>query len=65
VQSVPAASQAASDGFKPIDVILQLNGNPVTSLVDLNLWYGKVAAGQTMTLGVHRNQADTTLTITR
>jgi hypothetical protein len=65
VQSVPAAGQAASDGLKPIDVILQLDGNPVTSLADLNLLYGKLAAGQTITLGVRRNQTDTTLPITR
>jgi hypothetical protein len=65
VQSVPAASQAAGDGLKPIDVILQLDGHAIVSLADLNMYYGQVTAGQTLTLGIHRNQMDTTLTFTR
>jgi hypothetical protein len=65
VQSVPAGSQAASDGLKPIDVILQLDGNSIVSLADLNLYYGQVPPGQTITLGIHRNQMDATLRLTR
>jgi len=37
----------------------------VVSLDDLNRLYGATSAGQKVTLGIHRLQQDTTVTITR
>lgn len=63
--SVPAQSQAATDGLQTLDVVLQLGGQSVVSLDDLNRLYGATSAGQKVTLGIHRLQQDTTVTITR
>ena len=65
VVSVPAGSQAAADGLQTLDVILQLDGQSVASLDDLNRLYAATTAGQKVILGVHRTQQDTTVTITR
>ena len=65
VVTVPTGSQAATDGFKTYDVILQFAGQNVVSLDDLNRLYAAATAGQKITVGVHRNQQDTTLTLTR
>jgi hypothetical protein len=65
VVTVPTGSQAATDGFKNYDVILQLGGQNVVSLDDLNRLYNAAAAGQKLTLGIHRDQQDTTITITK
>jgi hypothetical protein len=65
VVSVAQGSQAAMDGFQPLDVILQVDGQSVASLDDLNRLYGAAATGQKLQLGVHRNQMDITMTITR
>lgn len=65
IVSVPDGSQAATDGFKALDVILQLGGQTVVSLDDLNRLYASTTAGQKVTFGIHRLQQDTTLTITR
>jgi len=65
VVSVPAGSQAETDGFKNYDVILQLGSQSVSSLDDLNRLYNATTAGQKVALGIHRNQQDTTITITR
>lgn len=65
VVSAPAGSQAATDGFKNLDVILQIEGQNVVSLDDLNRLYTAATPGQKITVGVHRDQADTTVTITR
>ena len=65
VVSVPQGSQAATDGLQPLDVVLQLGGQNVLSLDDLNRLYAAAAAGQKLSLGVHRNQMDITVTITR
>jgi hypothetical protein len=65
VVSVPAGSQAATDGFQNYDVILQFAGQGVVSLDDLNRLYAATTAGQKVPLGVHRSQQDITLTITR
>ena len=63
--SIPAQSQAASDGFQTLDVILQFGGASVVSLDDLNRVYAAAAVGQKVTVGVHRSQQDLALTITR
>jgi S1-C subfamily serine protease len=65
VVTVPAGSQAETDGFKNYDVILQFGGQGVVSLDDLNRLYTATTAGQKVVLGIHRNQQDTTITITR
>jgi len=65
VVTVPAGSQAETDGFKNYDVILQFGGQSVVSLDDLNRLYATTTAGQKVALGVHRSQQDITLTITR
>jgi hypothetical protein len=64
VVTVPAASQAARDGFKNYDVILQFAGQNVVSLDDLNRLYAAAAVGISV-LGVHRDQQDTTVKITK
>ncbi len=65
VVTVPAGSQAETDGFKNYDVMLQFGGQSVVSLDDLNRLYNATMAGQKVTLGIHRNQQDTSITITR
>jgi hypothetical protein len=65
VASVPAGSQAASDGFQVRDVILQIGGQAVDSLDDLNRLYAATTARQTVIFGVFRQQRDLQLTITR
>jgi hypothetical protein len=65
VVTVPAGSQATGDGFLPIDVILEFNGQSVASLDDLNTLYAATTTGQKIPVGVHRNQTDIVLTITR
>ena len=65
VVTVPAGSQAETDGFKSYDVILELGGQNVVSLDDLNRLYAATTAGQKVSLGIHRDQQDITLTITR
>jgi len=65
IVSVPAQSQAAMDGFQTLDVILQLAGQSVVSLDDLNRLYAATTAGQKVSFGVHRAQQDITLTINR
>jgi hypothetical protein len=65
VVTVPAGSQAASDGLKNYDVILQFSGQNVASLDDLNRLYAAATATQKVTLGIHRDQQDTQLTIVR
>jgi hypothetical protein len=63
--TVPAGSQAATDGFQALDVILQFGGQSVASVDDLNRLYAVASAGQKVTVAVYRNQQDTTVTITR
>ena len=65
VVSIPAQSQAATDGFQALDVILQLGGQSVVSLDDLNRLYAATTAGQKVSFGVHRAQQDIVLTISR
>jgi S1-C subfamily serine protease len=62
--TVPAGSQATTDGLLALDVILQLDGQSVTSLDDLNRLYNATTASQKVTLGIYRNQQDSTVTIT-
>jgi S1-C subfamily serine protease len=63
--TVPAGSQATTDGFQALDVILQFGGQNVASVDDLNRLYTAASAGQKVTVGVYRNQQNTTVTITR
>ena len=63
--SVPDGSQAATDGFKNLDVILQFAGQNVAALGDLTRLYNASTAGQKVIIGIHRNQQDTTITVTR
>ena len=65
VTTVPAGSQAATDGFTALDVILLFGGQSVASVDDLNRLYAATSASQKVTLSVYRNQQDTTVTITR
>jgi hypothetical protein len=65
VVAVPAGSQAATDGLRALDVILQLGSQSVVSLDDLNRLYAATTAGQKLTLGIRRDQRDVTLEITR
>jgi hypothetical protein len=65
VASVPAGSQAATDGLQSVDVILAFNGVSIVSLTDLNSQYAATTTGQKIVLGIHRADADMNLTITR
>jgi hypothetical protein len=65
VPTVPAGSQAATDGFEALDVVLGFGGQSVGSLDDLNLLYAATTPGQKITVGIHRSQMDTSLTMTR
>jgi S1-C subfamily serine protease len=48
-----------------LDVILQFGGQSVATVDDLNRLYAATSAGQKVTVGVYKNQQDTTVTITR
>jgi len=63
--TVPVGSQAATDGFLPIDVILEFNNQSVASLDRSEHLYATTTAGQKVPVGVHRNQMDIVMTITR
>jgi hypothetical protein len=63
--TVPAGSQAASDGFLNNDVIDQFNGQSVASLDDLTRAYAPTAAGQQITVEIWRNQANASIAMTR
>jgi len=63
--TVPAGSQAATDGLQALDVILQFGGQSVASVDDLNRLYAATSAGQKVTLDVYRQQQDATVTIIR
>jgi hypothetical protein len=63
--TVPAGSQAATDGFLNNDVIDQFNGQSLDTLDDLNRAYAQTTAGQKVTVSIWRNQADTGITMTR
>ena len=65
VVTVPPGSQAATDTLQALDVILQFSGQSVSALSDLNTLYAATTAGQKIDLGIHRSQADITITITR
>jgi hypothetical protein len=65
VQTVPPQSQAATDGLQVLDVILQFDGQRVASLDDLNRLYAATTAGKKVSLGVHRQQQDVVVAITR
>jgi S1-C subfamily serine protease len=65
ILSVPAGTQAASDGFLNNDVIDQFNGQSVASLDDLNRAYAATTAGQRVTVEIWRNQANASLAMTR
>jgi len=65
ILTVPAGSQAASDGIQALDVILEFNGVSVVSLTDLSSAYAAVQAGQSITLSIYRYQQNVTLTITK
>ena len=65
IPTVPAGSQAATDGFAALDVILQFDGQNVATVDDLNRLYTAASAGQKITLGMYHQQQNSTLTITR
>jgi S1-C subfamily serine protease len=65
IVSAPADSQASKDGFKNYDVILEFAGQNVVTLADLNRLYAAATTGQSITVGVHRDQQDTTVKITK
>jgi hypothetical protein len=65
VQAVPAGSQAAADGFQPLDVILGFDGQPVAALSDLQTLYAATTPGQKLSIGIFRAQSDHTLSFTR
>jgi len=65
VVNVPSGSQAAIDGFKSFDVILQFAGQNVVSLDDLTRAYAATATGTSVVVGIHRDQQDTTVKISK
>jgi S1-C subfamily serine protease len=63
--TVPTTSQAAADGFQNYDVILQFADHKVVSLDDLTRLDAATAAGTSVVVGVHRDQQDTTVELTK
>ncbi|MGH8283212.1 MAG: DegQ family serine endoprotease [Gammaproteobacteria bacterium] len=55
VMQVVPGSQAEKAGIKPNDVIVSVNGSPVTSAADLSNAIGAMRVGTALTLGVIRN----------
>ncbi|MGA9852823.1 MAG: DegQ family serine endoprotease [Gammaproteobacteria bacterium] len=55
VNQVVPGSQAEKAGIKPNDVIVSVNGSPVTSAADLSNAVGAMRVGTPLTLGVIRN----------
>jgi hypothetical protein len=65
VVSVSAQSQAATDGFRALDVILQMDGQNVVALEDLDRQYAATKTGDRIAFGVRRLQQDVTMSVTR
>ena len=63
--TVPDASEAQTDGFRVLNVILELDGVAMGSLDDLDALYSATSAGQTLAFGVHRSQQDVVIVVTR
>lgn len=55
ISNVLANSLAAQTGFKSGDQIFSINGNPISSMVDLQTQLANGTAGQLSTIGVRRN----------
>jgi PDZ domain-containing protein len=66
LSAVPADSPAGQAGLQSGDDIVQINGDAVTTDRG-TFWsvYNKLAAGDPITLGVRRGQADVTLSLTK
>ena len=64
VYSVEEGSAAQKAGLKMGDVILKVNDDTVDSVDDLNMVKKKYAAGDTVTLTIYREGAETTVELT-
>jgi serine protease Do len=64
VTSVEEGSAAEAAGIREGDVIISADGEPVTTMEDLNEIKNDHKAGDTMTLGLARDGGDTEVTIT-
>lgn len=65
LQTVPATSFAGSHGLRTGEVIRTINGTTVTDRNSFWHVYNGLAAGTSMTLGIWRAQASTTVTIAK
>ncbi|WP_329122159.1 PDZ domain-containing protein [Streptomyces sp. NBC_01465] len=65
LESVPATSYAYGQGLRTLDVIRTVNGTPVTDRDSFWTVYNKLAPGSTVTAGIWRGQAASTLTLTK
>ncbi|MGH8415435.1 MAG: PDZ domain-containing protein, partial [Gammaproteobacteria bacterium] len=61
VNQVVPGSQAEKAGIKPNDVIVSVNGSPITSAADLANAVGAMRVGTPLTLGVIRNGKQMTI----
>ncbi len=64
LQGVPAGSPAAQAGLQPRDVITSLNGQKVTDIHSLNDIEASMQHGQTINVGILRNQKPMVLVAT-
>ncbi len=61
VNQVVPGSEAEKAGIKPNDVIVSINGNPVTSAADLSNAIGVMRVGTALTLGIIRDGKNITI----
>jgi len=64
VQAVPADSAAARAGLRAGDLVLQINGSPVSSVADVQRLLQSTKAGQTIQVGVLRSGQPEYLSVT-
>lgn len=61
VTEVSAGSSAARAGIRQSDIITAVNGNPVTSVNDINAYKAHMMVGDTMVLDIYRDGEELTI----
>jgi len=64
VKNVDPKGSAARAGVRPNDIIVKINGRPVTSVPELQEMVARSQVGETISLGIVREGKERTLQVT-